>query len=393
MIVQTLCAVGLLLAAAATVPIAVLFAQCILALLPTRSRPRPHRTGTVTVLIPAHDEAASIASTIRSIQPELRAADRVLVVADNCTDATAKIAASTGATVIERRDGDRRGKGYALAHGLSTLDADPPKTVLFLDADTQVRSGSIDVLCAWSERLGRPVQPINLLRPPSSGGVRSQLSSFAFGLRNWVRPRGLDRVGLPCHLTGACMAVPWSVVDRRSLESGNIVEDMQFGIDLALAGHLPAFCEDGLVTGVLPSAAGAARNQRTRWEHGHLRTLISQGPRLLWAGLRQRRVGLVSMALDLAVPPLALLSLWWLLGAAVCGLAYGAGADRRVVWVSGLSGGLLVLTVGLSWLRFFRREIPLGALAAIPVYLLWKLPVYLSFLFRPERRWRRTSRE
>jgi hypothetical protein len=65
MIIQMLCAVGLLLAATATLPITVLFAQCILALLPTRSRPRPQRTGTVTDS-PAHDEAASIASTIRA---------------------------------------------------------------------------------------------------------------------------------------------------------------------------------------------------------------------------------------------------------------------------------------------------------------------------------------
>jgi len=40
--------------------------------------------GCVAVLVPAHNESAGIARTVRSVLPQLRHGDRLLVVADNC---------------------------------------------------------------------------------------------------------------------------------------------------------------------------------------------------------------------------------------------------------------------------------------------------------------------
>src|SRR3977135_4108961 len=56
-----------------------------------------HRT---TVLIPAHNEGAGILRTIRDAQAQLGPHDRILVVADNCTDDTAAIVEAAGAEVI-----------------------------------------------------------------------------------------------------------------------------------------------------------------------------------------------------------------------------------------------------------------------------------------------------
>ena len=55
----------------------------------------------VAVLIPAHNERGGIATTVRAVQNDLRAGDRLLVVADNCTDDTAAEARQAGAEVIE----------------------------------------------------------------------------------------------------------------------------------------------------------------------------------------------------------------------------------------------------------------------------------------------------
>src|SRR5262252_6431115 len=82
------------------------------------SVPRP----ALAVLIPAHDEAGGIAATIRAVIAQLRPCDRLLVVADNCSDDTASVAMSLGAEVIERRDPSLRGKGYALDHGVRHLE-------------------------------------------------------------------------------------------------------------------------------------------------------------------------------------------------------------------------------------------------------------------------------
>src|SRR5438105_1471528 len=97
---------------------AVLTVEALAALLPRRRRPaaaacRPR----CAVLVPAHDEEAGVGRTLEAVRAQLAPGDRVLVVADNCADRTAAVAAAAGADVAERRDPARRGKGYALDFG------------------------------------------------------------------------------------------------------------------------------------------------------------------------------------------------------------------------------------------------------------------------------------
>src|SRR5689334_1535043 len=63
----------------------------------------------VAVLIPAHNEGAGLVPTVADIRQQLDADDRVIVVADNCSDDTAKQAEQAGAEVIVRKDAARRG--------------------------------------------------------------------------------------------------------------------------------------------------------------------------------------------------------------------------------------------------------------------------------------------
>src|SRR3546814_20308483 len=80
----------------------------------------------LAILVPAHDEADSIAPTVAALAAAAPGA-RILVVADNCGDATAALAREAGADVIERRDLSKRGKGFALAFGRDYLAAGPPE--------------------------------------------------------------------------------------------------------------------------------------------------------------------------------------------------------------------------------------------------------------------------
>src|SRR6185436_16232635 len=78
-------------------------------LLPDRSLRRP-----LAVLVPAHNEGSGLLPTIANIQSQLGPGDRLLVVADNCSDDTAAVARQNGAEVVERTDPTRLGKGFAL---------------------------------------------------------------------------------------------------------------------------------------------------------------------------------------------------------------------------------------------------------------------------------------
>lgn len=372
-----------------------LFVECCAALLPERRLYWAHGLARpkIGALVPAHNEALAIKATLDALFPQLAGHDQLVVIADNCDDDTADIARSTGATVIERHDADRRGKGYALDYGLKALASNPPEVVIVVDADCMVHPGTIDRIARLVATTGRPVQAVYLLDSPAQPTPKDAISALAFLVKNLVRPRGLARLGLPCLLTGTGMAFPWSVLSQISLASGNIVEDMQLAIDLAIAGYPTLLCPDGLVTGILPQQQQAATSQRTRWEHGHLQTLKTQVPRLLKESVQQRRFDLLALALDLAIPPLSFLVMLWL-GAFILALVAAAlGVTPGPVRLLMLEGCLLATAILLAWVGFGRDRVPIQALLAAPVYILWKIPLYFKFLVRPQTEWIRTERD
>jgi cellulose synthase/poly-beta-1,6-N-acetylglucosamine synthase-like glycosyltransferase len=293
--------------------------------------------------------------------------------------------------VVERTDPVRRGKGFALDCGVRFLEADAPDVVMIVDADCTVSEGFVDRLAAAVAATGRPAQSCNVVTPPPAAGLKDRLSWFAFEYKNLVRPLGLSRLGLPCLLsTGA--AFPWAVIRAAPLATGNIVEDMQLGLDLAAAGHAPVFCPQARMTSAMPTGPRTAMTQRTRWEHGHLRTLLTQAPRLFFAAVRRRRLTLLGLALELSVPPLSLLFLVWALVTLGAGLLWhftGADLPARVLIYSGAAATAAVFA---GWARFGRRNLPLKSLLAAPVYALWKIPIYAAFFLKPQRSWVRTAR-
>jgi cellulose synthase/poly-beta-1,6-N-acetylglucosamine synthase-like glycosyltransferase len=175
--------------------------------------------------------------------------------------------------------------------------------------------------------------------------------------------------------------------------NGDLVEDMALGIELAMRGSPPLPCPEVAVSSELPHGGQAQFGQRRRWEHGHLAALLARGPRLLAVGLVRLRIDLVAMALDLMVPPLALLVT--LLGTitAVSWLAWFLGGLRLPLVLALASTGAVALAVLVAWLRFARSFLPLRSLLAVPLYLAWKLPLYLGYLVRGRHKnWERTAR-
>ena len=61
-----------------------------------------------------------------------------------------------------------------------------------------------------------------------------------------------------------------------------------------------------------------------------------------------------------------------------------------MIYAAGLA---LLLAIGLAWAGFARQEIPVSKLLSIPLYILWKIPLYFKFLSGPESQWIRTERD
>jgi cellulose synthase/poly-beta-1,6-N-acetylglucosamine synthase-like glycosyltransferase len=376
------------------IPAAVLFIEVLLSTaridkFPQMEDARPR----LAVLMPAHNEASIIATSLRSVMPQLADRDRMLVVADNCSDETQTIAESEGAEVILRSDLVRRGKGYALDFGVRHLEKDPPDVIVVIDADCQITPGSIDKLARVGAQTQRPVQALYLMHAPTDAGLNLRIAEFAFLVKNQVRPTGLHRLGLPCQLMGTGMAFPWACINTAPLATGHIVEDLKLGIELARRGDFPLFCLEALVTSKFSISTEGSQSQRTRWEHGHIGVILSDAPRLFLDSVLKFDIKLMSMALDLAVPPLALLTLAngliWLCG----GLLFLATKVAIPLIIATISLGLLTLSIFVSWGLYGRHVVSLADLGLAMYYAIMKIPIYARFLVTRQMDWVRSKRD
>jgi cellulose synthase/poly-beta-1,6-N-acetylglucosamine synthase-like glycosyltransferase len=188
------------------------------------------------------------------------------------------------------------------------------------------------------------------------------------------------------------MAFPWSCIGTASLATGHIAEDLKLGLELARVGTPALFCPDALVTSHFPTSAEGARGQRLRWEHGHLSLILRESPRLFLRSLAPPNAALMALALDLSVPPLALLVL--LVTVLWCiTLAFWSFTSFLFPFGTiSLAAILVVLSVLLSWRSYGRGIISLIGLGFSIIYPLSKIPLYIRFLRARQTEWIRSKR-
>jgi cellulose synthase/poly-beta-1,6-N-acetylglucosamine synthase-like glycosyltransferase len=351
---------------------------------PTLARPA------AVIIVPAHDEEAVVAKKLLALKEAAAGLARILVVADNCRDRTAEITRSIDVDVIERIDDERRGKGFALDFARRQLEAAPPDVVLIIDADCTTDPDSLEQLIVRCAASGRPCQATNLQAPAPDATPAVQLSTFAFFIKNVVRQRALQRIAGSGHLFGTGMALPWPLFAGAQLATDNIVEDLAMGLELAGAGHRPLFVESATVWSD-PETEKNTLSQRRRWEGGFLQNAILVGPQLLAGTIRRGDVRGTWAAINVIIPPFALLLL---LDVAVLALGAVAVWFGAAIWpLIALAGSIALAGAGLiaAWLSGGSRFVSLRGLAQAPLYIVWKLPLYLGFARRgAPKEWLRT---
>lgn len=348
----------------------------------------------VVVLVPAHNESTHALPTIESLLKQLGPRDRLVLVADNCTDDTAALARAAGAEVVERHDSSLRGKGYALAFGVDHLRADPPDVVLVVDADCFVSEGGVNQIARVCHASGHPVQMPSLMTAESGAGLRFRVLEFAMRMKNLVRPLGMQRMAGACQLMGTGMAIPWALMSTAKLATGHIVEDINLGVEMARKGHPPQFLACARVGSVFLSESRDVLQQKARWEHGHLATVAEQLPRLIASAISQRSLRLVFMALDLLVPPVSLY-LVSMLGFCLAAflLASVFPVFSPMATMLGVSFACFAVSILLAWYFFARHLLSVRELVTTPLYALWKIPIYLAFFLKKRSGWVRARRK
>ena len=372
-------------------------AAAYLALLAAWSRRLPPRAAVsgvrFDIIVPAHDEESGIVATIDSLFAVEYPRDqfRVTVIADNCTDATAARAREAGAHVLERADNTRRGKGHALSFAYQAVLAEQfADAVVVIDADSLV---SPNLLSQFAALLGTGAEAIQAVYGVRNATAtwRTRLMHIAFTLFHDVRSLGRERLGLSCGLRGNGMCFSRDLLQRVPPSAYSVVEDVEQGIQLGLAGVRIHYAAGAEVLGEMPEDARASRSQRERWEGGRFALARRHVPVLLYAAIRRRDRVALDLALDLLVPPLSILVGLTFVGACAALLASraGTGAWALACW--------LITAAGIG--TYIGRGVVLSGvgpralldLAWAPLYIIWKLTLFKPFVRRDET-WVRTTR-
>jgi exopolysaccharide biosynthesis WecB/TagA/CpsF family protein len=372
----------------------------LLSLAAFRHRPRPatgRPTNRLTVLIPAHDEAELISRSVASMlaQDYPRELFEVVVIADNCADQTASRARDHGARVVERSDPDRPGKGNALRWAMDAILAgpEPPDAFVVVDADSIGGPGMLRELEA-ALRSGSEAVQAEYLVLGEDGPKNAGLVGIGFLLFHRARLSGRAALGLPSSLVGNGMLLGRRLLESHPWDAFTGAEDLEYTLSLCLAGVRPAFASRAQVQGPMPTGARASRQQRLRWEGGRFHQVRTRLGGLWSAALRRRDFALLSVAVDLTVPPLAALALL-IAGGVAATLALGqAGLAPRwaaIPWLA--AGGMLAghVLAGLVAARAPARTY-LSLLRA-PVFIASRLLVYARLATGFDaREWRRSER-
>ena len=353
------------------------------------SRPR------VAILVPAHNEAAILRSTLQHLAVEKQPADRLLVVADNCSDETASIAAQAGAEVLVRTDTANRGKGFALDYGIKHLAQDAPDIVVIIDADCRTEPGSISRIASLAHATSRPVQAHYDMRiPDQQRQTYLAVAAFAWRVKNRIRAHGLKNLGLPCQLMGTGMAFPWSVIANAPLATSDIVEDLVLGLELARRGTPPLFAPDATVISYFPVNQTGQEAQRSRWETGHLQTIARIVPGVFSDAIRGRTTfAAIALAADVAVPPLAFLVLMIMSTMLIVSVASLFTGPTIALWIILVASLVFTAAIIIAWIKVGRDVLTLRELISVPRYVLGKLTLYARTLNGAQLAWVRSKRD
>lgn len=343
-------------------------------------------------LVPAHDEALLIEGCVRSILAMDYPADRreVAVIADNCTDGTADLARTAGATCLERADTERRGKPWALAWALERVDLGAFDAVVIIDADSLVDPSFARAMARHSPLAQRAVQGSHAVRNPGDSAMTRMAAVLSTVFYRYMYPLRA-RAGLSVPLTGNGMCIGSSILRERGWRAFSIAEDTELYVDLTRAGHRIEVEPDAIVRSQEARELKQGKTQRTRWRAGRIAILRRLGPEVARArdlGFRQK----LDILGELLVPgPLVHLGAVLLLGIPLLLL------DLPGAGILGVLLALPVVRLAMYTLLAIRDQPdPAGTVRAflfLPVYLAWRMGMEVVALGTDgDRRWIRTER-
>ena len=363
-----------------------------------RDRPAPpaarHR---YAVLIAARNEELVIGPLLDSIRRQDYPQELVttFVVADNCTDATGRLAWERGAEVYYRRDRQRVGKGYALDYLLRQVKQDYGDCFdgyFVFDADNLLEP---DYISRMNETFSQGYQVVTSCRNSKNFGSNWISAGYAlwFLRESEFLNHARMLLGTSCAVSGTGFLFSRQVLARQGGWPFHLLtEDIQFTAACLLAGERIGYCPQAVFYDEQPVDFGQSWRQRLRWARGYVQVLRHYGLGLL-RGLF-RKGGFACFDMLMSILPAAVLLLVGLavhLYSALAHLRMGLPAILALRSVGGMLWGVYALFLVLGavttlsqWRRIYTSPWrKLLYTLTFPLFMLTYVPISLAALCRP----------
>ncbi len=227
-------------------------------------------------IIPAHNEESVVGNLIESLK-KLDYPDElydIYVIADNCTDNTAKVAKEAGAIVYERFDDKKKTKGFALQWFFNQkIEEDAPYDAFCIfDADNIVDKNFLNVmnrkLCQGED----VVQGYKDIKNPSDTWVSAGYAIFYWTMHRFYHLARYN-IGLSPLMNGTGFMVKFDVIKPEGWNTKTLTEDIEFSLKRIIKGKRLGWAKDAIVYDEQPVGFKQSWIQRERWTVGHMQCL------------------------------------------------------------------------------------------------------------------------
>ncbi len=342
-------------------------------------------------VVPAHNEEKTLGACLASLQqmdyPPAELA--VVVVADNCDDATASIASSAGVQCLVRADPERRGKPHALAWALARLPVADFDAVTIVDADTEVAPDFARMLAQSGAARNVALQPYNAVLNRTANALTRMAAVLSSANHQYAfRLKSCAGCNVPLS-AGMCLGT--DILRSHGWAAYSIGEDWEWYAHLTAEGIPVRSAWRGRISAQEAVSLRQSGPQRRRWMLGKAYVLLTVGPRIVMSRRASTAQQLDAIAELTQLGPVLQLTLVGFGVAAATLAGVPNGAPLTIALMTSL-----VRPVVYSSLAMIADPQPGRALLAfgyLPVYAAWRLANALwGLITLRDRRWVRTGR-
>jgi cellulose synthase/poly-beta-1,6-N-acetylglucosamine synthase-like glycosyltransferase len=303
---------------------------------------------TFAVIIPAHNEELGISRTLNScaVIDYPREKFKIFVIADNCSDRTADIARTFNATVLEREDKEKTGKGFALEWAFRQEFWKEYDATILLDADCIIDRIALEVFDYHLTKGSKVLQANDVASNPDISPI-SYLVAVGNFIENELFYTPKSDLGLSVFLRGTGVVISHDILIKYPWKANSLVEDLEYSLDLIRAGVRVQFVREASVRSQFPEMFSELNVQRTRWAKGSFSVGKAMGWKLIKEGFASKKLLVVDAGWTLFINsrPLVFLQLFLtLLAATVCQVVLKDAASFYI-----LLAALFVFTAQVSY--------------------------------------------